>query len=104
VRELRGLVDRALGIAHSETKAPSGGASIEDTPAAMRIRISDPELARDLLDYLGRNECVAIQTGRDIVAVSLSQPLPYYAARTALDLRLAEWLGRHAQVRAVVID
>jgi hypothetical protein len=86
------------------TKAPSGGASIEDSTAAMRIRISDPELARDLLDYLGRNECVAIQTGREIVAVSLSQPLPYDAARVALDFRLAEWRGRHSHVRAVVID
>jgi hypothetical protein len=86
------------------TKAPSGGASNEDSTAAMRIRISDSELARDLLDYLGRNECVAIQTSRDIVAVSLSQPFPYDAARMELDLRLAAWRGRHSHVRAVVID
>jgi hypothetical protein len=70
----------------------------------MRIRISDPELAGDLLDYLGRNECVAIQTGSDLVAVSLFQFLPYDVARMELDFRLAAWRGRHSHVRADVID
>jgi hypothetical protein len=70
----------------------------------MRIRISDPALAGDLLDYLARNDCVAIQTGSDLVAVSLSHPLPYDVARMELDVRLAGWRGMHSSVRTVVID
>ncbi len=70
----------------------------------MRIRISDPALTRDLLDHLRRSDCVAIQMGGGILAVSLCQPFPYEVARIELDLRLADWRARHSDVRAVVID
>ena len=70
----------------------------------MRIRVSDPGLMRDLLDYLRRKDCVAIQTSRDIAAVSFSQAFPYDAARLELDLHLGDWLLRNQGATAVVID
>lgn len=70
----------------------------------MRIRISDPALIGDLLEYLRHNDCLAIQTGRSMVAVSLMDGLSYDAARLELDFRLADWLLGHADVSTVVID
>jgi hypothetical protein len=70
----------------------------------MRIRISDPEFTRDLRDYLRRNECAAIQTGRGTVAVSFLKPIPCDAAHMELDLRLADWRELHADVSTVVIE
>jgi hypothetical protein len=70
----------------------------------MRIRISEPALVGDLLDYFRRNDCVAIRTGRDTVAVSLVDELPYEAARYAIGFRLADWLLGHADASAGIID
>jgi hypothetical protein len=72
--------------------------------AAVRIRVSDPALTRDLLDWLDHKGCLAIQMGANMVAVSLSEGLPYDAARLELDLHLTDWLIKHADARASVID
>jgi hypothetical protein len=70
----------------------------------MRIRISEPALIGDLLDYFRRNDCLAVQTSTDIVAVSLLEELPYDAARYAIGFRLADWLDGHADMTAGIID
>jgi hypothetical protein len=70
----------------------------------MRIRISEPTLVGDLLEYFRRSDCVAIQTGTDTVAVSLVDQLPYDAARYAIGFRLLDWLGGHAEASAAIID
>ena len=70
----------------------------------MRIRISDPALAPDLLDFLQRSDCVAIQMSTDMFAVSIPKPLNYVAARLELELYLSEWRTRHSDVGTVVID
>jgi hypothetical protein len=70
----------------------------------MRIRVSDAALIGDLVDYLRRNGCEAIQTGSHVVAVSLSHVLPYEAARVELDFRIADWRVGHEEATAVVID
>jgi hypothetical protein len=70
----------------------------------MRIRISEPALIGDLLEYFRRNDCVAIQTGSDTVAVSLLDELPYDAARYAIGFRLSDWLHGHADTSAGIID
>lgn len=61
-------------------------------------------LIDDLLDYLLGKGCLAIQIARNIVAVSFSDGLPYDVARLELDFHLADWLLRHGDVSAVVID
>jgi len=96
-------LDGTLLLAHRERKARSG-ADTEDSNAAMRIRVSDPVLIGDLLDHLLGNGCLAIQMSRNMVAVSFSDGLPYDAARLELDFHLADWLLRHADGSAVVID
>ncbi len=70
----------------------------------MRIRISDPRLVSELLDFLRRSNCTAVQTSSDMLAVSIPEPLPYEVARMELDLYLAEWHARHSDARAVLID
>ena len=70
----------------------------------MRIRISEPSLVGDLLDYFRQNDCVAIRTGADTVAVSLVEQLPYDAARYAIGFRLSDWLGGHADTSGGIID
>jgi hypothetical protein len=70
----------------------------------MRIRVSDPALLPDLYGHLRREGCLAVQTGRTILSVSLREPLVYEEARVELDLRLAEWRAKHDGASAVVID
>ena len=71
----------------------------------MRVRISDPALVRDLLAYLrASSDCLAIPMSGNIVAVSLSDGLSYDAARLELDFHLADWLLRHENASAAIID
>jgi hypothetical protein len=70
----------------------------------MRIRVSDPALLEDLLDYLRGNGCEGIQLSENMVAVAFSDGLPYEAARLELDVELSDWLRGHADARAVVFD
>jgi hypothetical protein len=70
----------------------------------MRIRLNNPALIGDLVDFLRRNDCEAVPMGRDMVAVSLSHALPYDAARLELDFHLGDWALRHDDVNAVVFD
>lgn len=91
-----------LLLEHGERGATAAGTG--ELHAAMRIRVSDPALTSDLLDYLDREGCLAIQMGANMVAVSLSDGLPYDAARLELDLHLTDWLISHADARAFVVD
>jgi|Tabmets5t2r1_1033131.scaffolds.fasta_scaffold46768_2 hypothetical protein len=70
----------------------------------MRVRVSDPQLVSDLLDFLKRADCDAIQLGQNMVAVALARALPYETARMELDFRLSEWRARHSGAHAHVID
>jgi hypothetical protein len=70
----------------------------------MRVRVSDPALLDDLLDYLLANGCNAIRTSENMVAVAFSDGLPYEAARLELDFQLTDWLRTHADAGAVVFD
>lgn len=70
----------------------------------MRIRLSNPALISDLVDYLRRNDCEVVPMGRDMVAVALSPALPYDAARLELNFHLGDWVVRHADANVVVLD
>lgn len=90
-------VDAVRGLVHRVRKAIQGHVD-------MRIRISDTALARDLLDYLRRRQCEAVQMGSEVIAVSLAPALPYEAALMELDLHLTDWRARHIGASAVIID
>jgi hypothetical protein len=70
----------------------------------MRVRVSDPHLVSDLLDFLRGADCEAIRLGQTMVAVAIAQPLPYETARMELDFRLGEWRARHADAHVHVVD
>ncbi|HET7855445.1 MAG TPA: hypothetical protein VFL41_03215 [Gaiellaceae bacterium] len=70
----------------------------------MRIRVSDPGLVGDLLEYLQRCGYEAMPTSGTIVAASLEHSVPYEAARLELDLHLSDWQGRRPDASAVVLD
>jgi len=70
----------------------------------MRIRLSNPALIGDLVDYLRQNDCEAMPMGPNLIAVSLSHALPYDAARLEVDLHLGDWALGHGDVSAVVLD
>jgi hypothetical protein len=70
----------------------------------MRVRISDPALLRDLLDFLRRAECVAEQANADTLDVFIPQAPSAAQARREVDLYLASWRARHPGVAADVLD
>lgn len=70
----------------------------------MRVRVNDPHLVSDLLDFLRGSNCEAIQLGQNMVAVALAQSLPYETARMELDFRLGEWRSRHSDAHVHVVD
>ena len=72
--------------------------------AAMRVRISDPALLRDLLDFLRRTECVAEQASADSLDVFVPHAPSAAQARREVDVYLATWRARHPGVNAEVFE
>jgi len=70
----------------------------------MRIRISNPALVGDLLDFLCASNCLVMQTSRNMLSVAFSDPLRYDTALLELEMHLSDWRARNSDVRAVVID
>jgi hypothetical protein len=69
----------------------------------MRIRLSNPALIGDLVDYLRQNDCEAMPMGPNLVAVSLSHALPYDAARLELGVHLGDWALGPGNASAVIL-
>jgi IS5 family transposase len=61
----------------------------------VRLRLSDPELADSLRDFLERRECAVVQLEADILDVSLPHELHAAQARLELDLYLRVWQSLH---------
>ena len=61
----------------------------------MRLRLSDPELAENLRDFLERRECAVVQVDVDTLAVELPHELHAHQARLELDLYLRVWQSIH---------
>jgi len=68
------------------------------SPAAMRVRLRlrDPELVDDLLDFLRQRECAGEQVeGSQLLEVALPQTLQRNQAQMELDLLLRVWELMH---------
>ena len=65
----------------------------------MRIRLSDPALVDELLEYLSRHEAVAERSDSDVIAVSLPRIERSDAAKLELDLYLRVFEATHPGVR-----
>jgi hypothetical protein len=61
----------------------------------VRLRLSDPELAENLRDFLERRECVAVQVDAVTLEVELPHELHAEEARLELDLYLRVWQSLH---------
>jgi hypothetical protein len=64
-------------------------------PVAMRIRLSDPALTDELLDYLARHEAVAERVDGDFLIVSLPRASRRDAATLELDFYLRIFEATH---------
>lgn len=66
----------------------------------MRVELSDPSLADDLVSFLRGAQCRAERAGAGALAVDLPDSLPPEAARLELEAYLAVWQTQHPGVRA----
>jgi hypothetical protein len=61
----------------------------------IRLRLSDPELADNLRDFLERRECAVIEIDAETLEVELPHELHAEQARLELDLYLRVWQSLH---------
>ena len=66
----------------------------------MKVEISHPSLADDLVSFLRRARCEAEHEEDGALAVSLSAAVPEPAARLELEAYLTAWQTLHPGVRA----
>jgi hypothetical protein len=66
----------------------------------MQVTLTRPALIPELIDFLSRASCVAVQTRRGTVEVELPYTADEERARVQLGLYLAAWQGLHPEVRA----
>jgi hypothetical protein len=71
---------------------------------AVRIRVSQPALVPDLVEFLGRAFCTTESVRGSVVDVVLPSVADGARARRDLDLYLAAWRGLHPPVEATIID
>jgi hypothetical protein len=70
----------------------------------VRIRVSQPALVPDLVEFLGRALCTTQSVHGSVVEVALPSVADGARARRDLDLYLAAWRGLHPPVEATIID
>ena len=70
----------------------------------MRIRISQPALVPDLVDFLGRAFCRTESVRGSVLDVALPSVGDAARARRDLDLYLAAWRGLHPPVEVTILD
>jgi hypothetical protein len=69
----------------------------------LRIRVSQPALVPDLVEFLARAFCRTESVRGSVVEVALPG-VADARARRELDLYLAAWRGLHPPVEATIID
>jgi hypothetical protein len=70
----------------------------------MRIRVSQPALVPDLVEFLGRASCETESVRGATLEVALPCVPDIRRARRDLNLYLAAWRGLHPPVEATIID
>lgn len=66
----------------------------------MLVKLSDPALVDDLVDFLSRSGCIAQAQDETTVLVSIPRSLREDAAQLELDLYLRVWEATHPEARA----
>ena len=73
----------------------------------MRLRVTHPELAADLVSALNETDCLAARTGRDIVEVFapwLFEEGDVAQAQTEVVFFVRAWASRHPGFAARLLD
>ena len=70
----------------------------------MRIRVSQPALVPDLVEFLGRALCTTQSVRGSVVEVAVPGAGDGARARRELDLYLAAWRGLNPPVETTIID
>lgn len=71
----------------------------------MRIRLSDPSLVPELLEFLSaREDCALASVATDAVEVSLLGSYGAEAAHEVVEQRLREWRAAHPSAPATLED
>jgi hypothetical protein len=70
----------------------------------VRLRLSDPERADSLRDFLERRECAVVQLDRDTLEVNLPHEIHAEQARRELDLYLRVWQSLHRWSQVDYLD
>lgn len=70
----------------------------------VRIRVSQPALVPDLVEFLARALCTTQSVRGSVLEVALPSVPDGARARRDLDLYLAAWRGLHPPVEASIID
>ena len=71
---------------------------------SVRLRLDDPALIANLLDFLERRGCAGAREGRDTIEVELPDDLDVEQGRLELDLYLRVWQSLHGWTRVDVVD
>jgi hypothetical protein len=70
----------------------------------VRVRVSQPALVPDLVEFLGRALCRTESVRGSVLDVVVPRAADGVRARLELDLYLAAWRGLHPPVEATIID
>jgi hypothetical protein len=71
---------------------------------SVRLRLDEPALAVNLLDFLERRGCAGRRAGDDVIEVELPDELDPDEGRLELDLYLRVWQSLHGWTRVDVVD
>ena len=71
---------------------------------SVRLRLADPALVADLLDFLERRGCAGEREGEDTIDVELPHDLNDEQGRLELDLYLRVWQSLHGWTRVDEVD
>jgi hypothetical protein len=71
---------------------------------SVRLRLDEPALVDNLLNFLARRGCAGERDGEDMIEVELPHDLELEQARLELDLYLRVWQSLHGWTRVDVVD
>jgi hypothetical protein len=87
-------IDKA-SLPHKVRVGNCGNGTLAEGLLGVRLRLSDPELAENLRDFLERRECAVVQIDADTLEVELPHEHHAEQARLELDLYLRVWQSLH---------
>jgi hypothetical protein len=70
----------------------------------VKVRVSNPALVKDLIEFLGRARCETAEVHGAVLDVDLPGVSDRAVARRDLNLYLAAWCGLHPRAEARILE